>query len=249
MAICLVEHRVLALGVEEAESDEVQLAAGADLACPTPPGAELLSRTLICIDWDDTLFPSSWLAQIKDCDGKLLSLSDEQQSQLLLLAENVIKTLEAVLLCGTAVIVTNAHAGWVQSSCAMFMPAALPTVEKFRIVSARSEYEPLCADPRSWKRKAFTKEVSNFYGAQPLNSVRNIISIGDAPGDHDALLFVTKDRPNDLAKMVKFLDKPDIQQLIEQHEAAIDCLLDIVDYEQSLKLELDLDGGDSDESA
>ena len=62
------------------------------------------------------------------------------------------------------IIITNSDDGWVKYSCERFVPKLLPVIEKYRIVSARTEYEKFYpGQPLCWKAAAFAHEVNEHY--------------------------------------------------------------------------------------
>jgi hypothetical protein len=70
------------------------------------------------LDWDDTLFASTFLAS---CDSVEL-LSEEERSNLSKLESIVTLFLKALNARGHIAIVTNADAYWVEMTCQRFMP-------------------------------------------------------------------------------------------------------------------------------
>lgn len=65
---------------------------------------------------------------------------------------------------GPVILITNSDEGWVHYSCKRYIPNLLPALHKYRVVSARTEYEnfypgaPLC-----WKAAAFAHEVNETF--------------------------------------------------------------------------------------
>merc|ERR1719160_1844633 len=97
--------------------------------------------TLIILDWDDTLLPSTWLQQHGlNIVGPLLP-TEEQRALLAQVAKFVIKTLRRAKKLGQVIIITNGEKGWVELSCSKFLPGVLPLLEGIKILSARSTYE------------------------------------------------------------------------------------------------------------
>eukprot|EP00913_Durusdinium_trenchii_P015699 g14753.t2 len=105
---------------------------------------------LVFFDWDDTLLPTSWISQQGwlNADGNLVDRPDEiilSREQQVLLQELEVKVEHTLLMAmryGRVVIVTNAADGWVEMSCAAFMPGLRPLLDDIDIISARSSYEP-----------------------------------------------------------------------------------------------------------
>lgn len=198
-----------------------------------------LSRegTILFIDWDDTLLPSTWIQDHGpgfDEDGEA---SDREASLLMAMAAQASKTLYMAMELGQVVIVTNASAGWVEWSCSKFMPSLYPILEQVKIISARSTYEALgYATPTDWKRAAFQDEIKSFYGSVPNSFQKNIISIGDATYERDALLALTESFPNSYGKTLKLMERPGVELLHWQHELITRSLCSAVKHNGNLDL-------------
>jgi len=200
-------------------------------------------ETLLFFDWDDTLFPTSWLLQQRLCDvagvGEAM-VNDDQQALLQKMADGVSRMLQEALQIGTVVIVTNAEQGWVEMSCSKWMPSVAHLLQNVRIVSARSTYESKSWSPTEWKRLAFVCEAELFYGATTDRQPRNIISLGDSLHEQLALMAMSEGMPNCYRKSLKFLPSPTIGQLIEQHEFVSGCLLDVAEQSDDLDVEIEI---------
>jgi hypothetical protein len=198
-------------------------------------------ESLLIFDWDDTLFPTSWMHR-QGLLNEGAVLNDEQWAHLQDMAGCVQATLETAIQLGHVVIVTNAQEGWVQLSCAAFMDSIRYLLEQVDIKSARSLYEEHSQEPLEWKRLAFVHEVKAFYG--PITECqRNVVSFGDSLHEQRALVSVTHDVPHCCGKSVKFLESPTIEQLIEQHKLMSECFLDVLEHNGDLDVEIGQDLG------
>jgi hypothetical protein len=195
------------------------------------------AETLIIFDWDDTIFPTTWLLNegLLDSDTTI----DLVQSALLqTLEEHAARTLQTAMQYGKVVIITNAIQDWVEQSCGMFMPSLLPFIQHFEIVSARSTYESKDApSPTSWKKLAFAREVEGFCGSASRGA-RTIISLGDSLCEQQALVAAVGTYANCSAKSLKFMEQPHIQQLLDQHELVCGCFAGVYEHEGNLDLEV-----------
>lgn len=190
-------------------------------------------ETLILFDWDDTLLPTTWIEQ----EGLLVATpTSEQATQLQHLAERVDATLRAAKQRGKVTIITNAMHGWVEQSCSLFMPSLLHYLEEFEVISARSSFEHE-AQYTEWKCMAFAEQVKTFYGAS-CTQRRNVLSLGDALYEQRALHAVTQCVPNCYAKSLKFMERPQVEQLIDEHDIVVASLQNIVDIDGNLDLEV-----------
>lgn len=209
-------------------------------ACPHFTADE----TLLILDWDDTLLPTSWIeAQGLRLSNDCIS-TETQRQQLHLMAERAALTLHVAKSYGTVVIVTNAEHGWIELSCEKFMPTLLHALKDVKILSARSRYESQgVAQPCIWKLLAFDGEIGLFFGGgiehdSPGCVRRNVISVGDSPYEREALIRVTDRLSNSWAKSFKLTEKPTAEEFLSEHEILCSCLGDIVDYEGNLDLSI-----------
>jgi len=206
---------------------------------PRPPRVD----TLIFLDWDDTLLPSSYLR----CQGLRIDGAEPsmEQADLLRRAERQsARTLRTAKRLGSVVVVTNAEWGWVELSCSRFMPGLTPLLEGVKIRSARSLFEPQgVQSPRSWKHLAFTEELHGFCeAAKEKGCIANVLSLGDSVHERDALLRVTDDLPGCWGKSVKLIDRPSMDLFRKEHKYVNLCLKPIVQHGGKLDLCLHWDG-------
>jgi len=200
-------------------------------------------ETLFIFDWDDTILPSSWIQrQGLRLDAGSVVL-EWQQERLAEVAAAAAKTLTAAKDQGTVVLVTNAERGWIELSCQKFLPSLLPFIENVKIVSARTAYEtPLRTSPLDWKVHAFAAEIARACGAEALQDPKkrkNIHSLGDSVHEREALIRATIKLPNCCSKSLKFVDRPDIDQLLKQHSLIMNCFGQIVQHDENLDLCID----------
>lgn len=194
--------------------------------------------TLIVFDYDDTILPTSWLkAQgLDDVHGAVIS--EAQREELESLARHAEKTLLAAQALGEVVFVTNAGSGWLELSCQEFLPSLAPLLLGVRTISARSTYEPQgVASPAAWKRLAFDAVVSSFCRRKTTQGrARNFVSIGDSWHERDALLQATENISECSVKCVKLADRPDVDQLVREHDVIGECLRHIVQHSNSIDI-------------
>lgn len=214
--------------------------------CLSTSGADVESanvETLLIYDWDDTLFPTTWIRKHALLEAREAGtmLSSEQTALLASLADRASLTLQKAIQIGKVVIVTNAEQGWVETSSRLFMPSLIALLNAVDVVSARSTYEQRTHHPSEWKRLAFEHEVELFYGSSRVGEQRNIVSFGDSMHELNALMAVTKGIPNCCGKSIKFLDAPSPKQLMEQHELLAESFLDIVEHNGDLDVEIGTD--------
>lgn len=202
-------------------------------------------QTIIIFDWDDTLCPSTTCMKHHN-----LSVhpgapppSPEVMRALEGLAEEARKLLEqAVEVAEKVVVVTNAEEGWVQMSCQAWLPSLQSTLAGCEVASARSMWEPRgVASPAGWKARAFEDVIDRFYSRYQHQSWKNIISVGDAPHEREALSRVVRWAPAGTgkkcrSKSVKFILRPSIEQLTRELQMLRDSLKEIVYHDDDLDL-------------
>jgi hypothetical protein len=189
---------------------------------------------LFIIDWDDTLFPTTWINKNNIDFNKPNSFS-EYKLYFLELDKTINQLLESLDKVGDIFIVTNASINWIKS-CLVNLNLTRGTIIKnnIRIVSARDSYSQHNSSPTEWKILTFQDIIEDIIGKinkniKP-NTIINIISIGDAMYEYIALInldnFIksyianknNKDKKNFnyLLKNIKFIEKPDFDFIIDQ---------------------------------
>lgn len=204
----------------------------------------LPNQTIIILDWDDTLCPSTTcmrhlgLSVLGDPpEGKVAADLHALSLEVGLLMDAAMELAEKV------VIVTNAEEGWIDLACKAWMPSLLPHLEKAEVVSARSTWEPQgVVSPAGWKAKAFETAVNRFYSRYLHQSWKNIISIGDAPHEREALSRIVRWAPlvpgkRCRSKSVKFILRPSIEQLTREIQMLRSNLKEIVWHDDDLDLQ------------
>ena len=214
---------------------------------------ELAKRTVIILDWDDTLLTTTRLTSRFSVfgEGATKPLPASLTPQLHALEKDVIQLLESCIGRGRTVIVTNAAEGWVQQSGRRFVPRVIEVIAKHNIsvVSAQAAYKHTCpsGDPADWKKKAFMREVKLAAallhlepGAHPGERI-NLVSIGDSIFEREAAHFVSSKSKNvEATKTVKFIDSPTIAQLRRQLVTATEKLPMICDVVKSFDVDMEV---------
>lgn len=194
-------------------------------------------RTVIILDWDDTLLSSSWLAS----EG--LKVDDTQEvpevirHELNELEELVLNLLMECCKHGIVSIVTNAETGWVELSSKKFIPRVFSYIEEgIRVVSARSNFEKEFPDsPAEWKEKAFLLELSRL----PVDlTCLNLLVLGDSLNERNAGHVAGTVYVGSYVKNVKFIERPTIEQLKRQLSLVISSLHHLCDHEGSFDVNM-----------
>jgi len=156
-------------------------------SCSSEEAAE--AGVLIIFDWDDTLCPTT---ACSDVSGDTIS---ENAWLLDNLGKEASACLEkAMQVANKVVIVTNAGEGWVEASSRQWLPRLVPLLSQVEVVSAKSVWQPQgVTSPTGWKAKAFEnlaffmEDEEDGSEAPPTELWKDIIVVGDAPYEHDAI--------------------------------------------------------------
>lgn len=195
-------------------------------------------QLLILLDWDDTVLPTTYIAQ------QQLSLEcpvpDDVKQVLDAYALVARDTLQCLKSHGTVIIVTNAETGWVELTCAKFLPALQGLVEGLERVSARSSFEHLgFVTPAEWKTEAFHELVSAHQ--QRFPDAVDVLSVGDAGHEREAVYRVAQ-RLDIAAKSIKLVEQPDLAYLQREHELLQERLGDLLAHDGPLDVRVDAEG-------
>jgi hypothetical protein len=149
--------------------------------CASTPST---TKTIIFLDWDDTLLCSSVLSGNGIKLDSNLDNSTDLLRQLDELSTSVISILNIARSFGEVVIVTNGETGWVQLSAQKFVPRVVPQLEDITIISARSTFELRFPDsPMQWKFHAFQQSLVDLYAllSCPPASLAALHSLASLP--------------------------------------------------------------------
>merc|ERR1719271_83692 len=150
--------------------------------------AEMPPAKLVIVDWDDTVLPTSYLDQ----EGILRSpenIPDALWADLRKYAKRVEKTFEILSAHGQVVIVTNAKEGWIDATCARFLPSLAATISAVPRMSAQPyEVDALDVPTESrltaWKEDAFHM-LAEMYFEEPAG--QPVFSLGDSMYERNAV--------------------------------------------------------------
>jgi hypothetical protein len=165
------------------------------------------------IDWDDTLFPTSWTVNntidIKNKNSLFLFKSlDDTLSQFLLKLQK---------FC-IIVIITNALTSWVNLTLTV-LPSTNLIMKNIKIVSARELYQNKY-EMMDWKKHTFKYILHNMLvkAAIPKSQFINIISIGDAEYEYNALIDLNNWAPDrrKTLKAIKLITSPSLDILLDE---------------------------------
>lgn len=248
-----------------------------------------VSETLIIFDWDDTLFPTTYVwndprlrwDRPAPCFGGALGaatvpaeLDWPEGPSMRELLEQHASTASALLrlakTLGHVVIVTLAEEGWVEMSIRHFQPSLTGLLEDLgiEVICARSSVPPRLLRMATQegqdlgkvlKTRAMEKVVKRFYGrgrghnGEKPRSWKNVISIGDSPGERLAVQDVIwRKKQTDSrgvekrcrCKAVKIASEPHLAQLTAELQVLTMWLRALVVHDD----DVDLDFSELDET-
>ncbi len=195
---------------------------------------KLYLTNIFIIDWDDTLFPTTWVNK-NSIDITKAEALNQYKIYFLELDKTISSLLDSLNEVGEIWIVTNANIKWIKSCLTILNLSRKVIINKnIRIVSARDSYSQNNNSPTEWKILTFQDIIEDIMNKikknMKPNTIINIISIGDAMYEYIALInldnfiksFISN-RNNQincnfkyLLKNIKFMEKPDFNFVIDQ---------------------------------
>lgn len=170
--------------------------------------------TLVFIDWDDTVFPTSWVfdKNIELLDPQVRAKYSKTFRKLDTLIYNFLKKIERH---GKIVIITNAMPEWVQLSGSLLRNTN-KIIRRLPVLSAKQKYRTKTKNQKIWKTMCFDDTVKSYANRRKIS---NIVSIGDAIYEYDALVSLYKGQKGHrdrLLKAIQLTRYPSYHQLYEQ---------------------------------
>ncbi len=224
-----------------------------DQLAAKPKPQTLNARTLILLDWDDTLLPARVSTRfVRSAPPPKVAAS------LRLLSQDVIGLLNACSAHGHVMIVTNAMNGWVESSSRQLMPDVLKHIrhQHITIVSAQEQFAATrrrtfrSTDPMEWKVACFGWIVDRLASTTSDNGAEKevaaegltLVSIGDSMYERVAAKTLAAQGKIACCKTVKFVEEPQptIAQLRRQIASLRATLETIVNISRSIDIDLEL---------
>ena len=167
------------------------------------------SNNYTIIDWDDTLFPTSWTV-LNDID--INNLDNSYIRDFKKLDYIVSMLLNKLQRYSTVIIVSNAMRKWIIQTLNL-MPLTKREMKNIDIISARELYQNR-HNPTEWKKHTFKYIINPKLNSRPLN----IISIGDSEYEYNALIDLFNWQPSHkkTLKAIKLLKEPNIHILLDE---------------------------------
>jgi hypothetical protein len=212
-------------------------------------------RTAFLFDWDDTLFPSTWLKANLEVPADRLRSNPAVKSH----HRRLLALLTAATKIGHVFIVTAAHRGFVQKACAVLYPDLYRKLQELGVTILYSRPDTTAAPVEEDKAKMFSLALGHlrpippttarFY-AQDLLSPKStgtfsiadnwdqVFSIGDAWEDLTALKAALRHQPS-CTKLVKFKDDPALAELTKEIALLTEYLPKLVGIDRSLMVDME----------
>jgi len=177
-------------------------------------------NTLIILDWDDTLFPTTWITT-NSIDIKEIRENNKLMDYFKQVDNELSSLLKILINLGNVIIVTNAMLNWINLSLTI-LPLTSKLIRKsnkqtklIEVISARAKCQEQTSNPMEWKKITFNELIYNAYSDKKIN---NVISIGDAEYEYTALveLYEHDNKNYKLLKSVKFIKYPTRDVLLDQ---------------------------------
>jgi hypothetical protein len=196
-------------------------------------------KTLIILDWDDTLFPTSWIVE-NNIDMTNTNIQYKYQMLFSKLDNILYKLITTLLKYGTVIIVTNAIKKWISISSSVLPNTQKLIKDNVYIFSARELYQEQYPNEMTlWKKMIFKKIVSQYFLE---NCIQNIISVGDA--DHEFLALtdlydINSIKKIKLLKSIRFMAAPSFDSLIDELQVLNNCLQQICTQKKHMDLKFE----------
>lgn len=193
-------------------------------------------KTLIILDWDDTLFPTSWIV------NNNIDLTDKNMQYKYLVFFSKLdlilyELLDKLTNNGQVAIITNAIHKWIDISSNILPYSQKIIKKKIIVISARDYYQKIYPDKMNmWKKLMFEKIANNYF---TNNKYQHIISAGDAEYEYHALINlynIDSAKNNRLLKTIKFIKEPSFEDLIDE----LSLLTSVTDNILSVNKHMDL---------
>jgi len=196
-----------------------------------------MSKPLIFIDWDDTLFPTDW---VQSSNVNLDSPNNTTIEMFHELDKLITDMIVNMIMLGNVLLVTNGSQGWVDK-CLRILPNFKEIVDDdiITVTSARDLHQHN-HQTKEWKRLTFQMFFNEHIS--DLEGEHHILSFGDSSHEHEALMELKEhnivNNQKRILKSVKFIKDPSLNQLVNQLELVRMLHEDIIQKETDHVFEL-----------
>lgn len=198
------------------------------------PAINTNKETIIMIDWDDTLFPTTWITRNNINVYQLSNMKPEYRIFFMKLDIAIYKFINQLMRYGKVFIITNATSEWINVTKKL-LPNTASIFNWVKVISARELYSnqhPTNVD--AWKQLCFQKVARKYMSKQKIN---NFISIGDALYEYEALIKLHKlGKHKKYLKTIKLLGESDYKHIIDQIIVLNENIGEIICHDNHLDL-------------
>ena len=141
-------------------------------------------ETMIIFDWDDTLYPTTWIKYNRDLLRNPSCMDENILNTFKQLADQIIYIITKAQIYGKVFIITNAQEVWIKESCSL-IPEVIPFLKNINIISTQDKWKYINPNPEKWKELEFKQIANNFIKSN--KKIIKFICIGDSVLEHDAV--------------------------------------------------------------
>lgn len=159
-------------------------------------------NTVLVFDWDDTLFPTSYIQ--KKYGGSFKDALNAEPNHFSAL-DSLVATIISSNLDKYICILTCSGYGWVKLCCWMLYPKTAQLLEFTTILHAHHL--------TGSKSRVLSKQIVLRYYIYKINGVKQIIALGDHRSDREAVLCAGGCFPDILTKNIYMFEESPIDKL------------------------------------
>ena len=233
--------------VDESSSfDMVQSPVSSPPSTPTPKRAEDIERerTLLVLDYDDTLFPTTELRRMGYATAVEETLPEDMVEKIGRIEEQAVQMVQQCTRYGQVLLLTNAESRWLTLSTRCYMPKLLQVLaEHARVAYGREWSSPANEhDPGMWKQLAFENELRTLRQQLGPETAIRLVSVGDSTFERKAAKVAATGAEFGKVevKTVKLMDLPSFSLLQRQLEVLCLALEPILMQRGTLDVEVAL---------
>ena len=204
----------------------------------------VFDRTLIVLDYDDTLFPTTqfcddgYSTQLM-CSGA--PLTAQCQQQVFDVENEALRLLNLAQQNGSVVLLTNAEPRWLELSSHHYMARLEQALQSgVRVVYGREWQSHHPTQPGMWKQMAFESELARLRNSIGQEAEIRLVSIGDSTFERNAAEKAGKEDGNVEVKTIKLVNLPNPSMLKQQLKLLGVALVDILNREGPLAIDMEL---------
>lgn len=209
------------------------------------------ARTLIVLDYDDTLFPTTELRRLGYATTVQEELPDDELAEIQQIEDQAIRLVELCAQHGSVILLTNAEGRWLRLSTASYMPRLRKQLEQYsRTVYGREFAETCPEDPGKWKELAFRDVLQSLRQDLDGDQTIRLVSVGDSTFERQAAkdAGAASDEFGKVeVKTVKMMDLPTFSLLKRQLEVLCLALTPILDQRGPLDVEVACNDSEEDQ--